>query len=252
MRNLKMKIFITGGTSGIGKALSEIYLQNGDTVGICGGTKDFFQKSFPKPPNGLSFFELDIRDREKVKMTLNEFTDDGQLDLVICCAGIGNGGQNDLIPDFDLANRIIDINLKGVINTFEAALKIMVPQKGGHLVALGSIAGFFGLSEAAAYGASKAALINFCEALAIALKHLGIHVSLIAPGFVDTPLTKASGRKMLFLMKPECAARKIAWAIHKKKELFVFPISMKILAFFLQHMPRFIYRNLYRFAMKER
>jgi len=143
-----------------------------------------------------------------------------------------------------VANDIIDINVKGVLNTFEFALELMLPKKKGHLVATASVAGFMGLPGAGAYSASKAAVLKLCESYSIDLKRSGINVTAIAPGFIDTPLTQQNNHKMPFIMSSDKAARLIKRALEKKKVLYVFPLRMKIIVAILDKMPRSWYRCL--------
>jgi short-subunit dehydrogenase len=115
-------------------------------------------------------------------------------------------------------------------------------RKKGHLVATASVAGFMGLPGAGAYSASKAAVLKLCESYSLDLKKFGIHVTAIAPGFIDTPLTQKNNHKMPFLMSSEKAAHLIKRAIEKKKVLYVFPFRMKIVVTILDKMPRSLYR----------
>jgi short-subunit dehydrogenase len=163
--------------------------------------------------------------------------------MIIANAGRSVGAKSKT-PQFSVANDIIDINVKGVLNTFEAALELMMPKKKGHLVATASVAGFMGLPGAGAYSASKAAVLKLCESYSLDLKRYGINVSAIAPGFIDTPLTKQNNHKMPFLMSSEKAAKLIKRALEKKKVLYVFPLRMKIIVAILEKMPRSWYRKL--------
>ena len=132
----------------------------------------------------------------------------------------------------------MNINVGGVLNSFEAALNIMRPQRSGQIVAIASVAGMVGLPGAGAYSASKAAVLTLCESYAIDLAQENITVTAIAPGFIDTPLTQKNKHDMPWLMSSEKAVLKMYSAISKKKALYVFPVPMMILMFILSRLPR--------------
>ena len=242
-----MKIFITGGTSGIGWALAERYLSEGHQVGVCG-------RSLAKLPEvskkflgrGLECFEVDVTDRKALLEAIEGFAK-GDLDILIANAGISQGDKSSL-PQFNIAREILKTNLDGFLNTFEAGFNIMKKKEKGHLVAISSVAGMVGLPGAAAYCGSKSALLKMCESFSIDFKKFGIDVTTIAPGFIDTPLTRKNKHPMPFLMDSKQAALKISNAISKKKPLYIFPLRMKFLIILLEKMPRSLYRFIMSFS----
>ena len=237
-----MNIFITGGTTGIGLALAKLYLEEGHRVGICARNLSKFPVEIRNKYKLLSCYEVDVTNREELHKAINDFAP-VELDMVIANAGRSVGVKSKT-PQFSVVNEIIDINVKGVLNTFDIALEIMLPRKKGHLVATASVAGFMGLPGAGAYSASKAAVLKLCESYSLDLRRHGINVSAIAPGFIDTPLTQKNNHKMPFLMSAEKAAKLIKRALEKKKVLYVFPFRMKIVVSILDKMPRSLYRML--------
>lgn len=237
-----MNIFITGGTTGIGLALAKLYLEEGHRVGICARNISKFPMEIRNKYKQLSCYEVDVTNREELYKAIHDFAPT-ELDIVFANAGRSVGAKTKT-PQFSVANEIIDINVKGVLNTFDIALEIMLPRKKGHLVATASVAGFMGLPGAGAYSASKAAVLKLCESYSLDLKRRGIHVTAIAPGFIDTPLTQKNNHKMPFLMSAEKAAKLIKRAIEKKKVLYVFPFRMKMIVSILDKMPRSMYRLL--------
>lgn len=237
-----MNIFITGGTTGIGLALAKLYLEEGHRVGICARHLENFPTEIRNKYKLLKCYQVDVVNRDELRAAILDFAD-GSLDIVVANAGRSVGAKSKT-PQFSVANDIIDINVKGVLNTFEAALELMTPKKKGHLVATASVAGFMGLPGAGPYSASKAAVLKLCESYSIDLKRDGINVTAIAPGFIDTPLTRQNNHKMPFIMSAEKAAKLIKKAIEKKKVLYVFPWRMKIVVAILEKMPRSWYRKL--------
>ena len=242
-----MNIFITGGTTGIGLALAKLYLEEGHRVGVCARNLEKFPVEIKNKYKLLKCYQVDVVNREELRHAILDFAN-GDLDIVIANAGRSVGAKSKT-PQFSVANDIIDINVKGVLNTFETALEIMLPKKKGHLVATASVAGFMGLPGAGAYSASKAAVLKLCESYALDFKRVGINVSAIAPGFIDTPLTQQNNHKMPFIMSSEKAAKLIKRAIFKKKVLYVFPFRMKIIVAILEKMPRSWYRALMNLKM---
>ena len=237
-----MNIFITGGTTGIGLALAKLYLEEGHRVGICARNLSKFPTEIRNKYKLLQCYEVDVTKREELYSAIYDFAP-VELDMVIANAGRSVGVKSKT-PQFSVANEIIDINVKGVLNTFDIALEIMLPRKKGHLVATASVAGFMGLPGAGAYSASKAAVLKLCESYSLDLKRHGIDVTAIAPGFIDTPLTQKNNHKMPFLMSAEKAAKLIKRALEKKKVLYIFPFRMKIVVSILDKMPRSLYRML--------
>ena len=237
-----MNIFITGGTTGIGLALAKLYLEEGHRVGICARNLEKFPSEIKNKYKLLKCYQVDVVNREELRAAILDFAQ-GDLDIVIANAGRSVGAKSKT-PQFSVANTIIDINVKGVLNTFEIALELMLPKKKGQLVATASVAGLVGLPGAGAYSASKAAVLKLCESYSIDLKRSGISVTAIAPGFIDTPLTQQNNHKMPFLMSSEKAAKLIKRAIEKKKPLYIFPFRMKVVMTILDKMPRRLYRAL--------
>lgn len=241
MKDEKRKhIFITGGTTGIGLALAELYLEEGHHVGICGRDLSKIPDSFKDIYPMLHSFEVDVRDMKKLSTTIKNFSKDG-LDILIANAGIGDFKKT-VLPDMESSRQILDINVFGVFNTFEAGMEVMIPRKKGHLVAMASVAGMVGLPRIGAYSASKAAVLKLCESFAIDLSSVGINVTAIAPGFIETPLTKSNNHHMPFLMSAEKAAKKMKKAIERKRVLYVLPFRMRMVMLVLERMPRFLYR----------
>ncbi|MDP1533450.1 MAG: SDR family NAD(P)-dependent oxidoreductase, partial [Rubrivivax sp.] len=129
----------------------------------------------------------------------------GRLDLVLFCAGTYRAMR---ATDFDLAVALQhqQVNYVGALNLLDAVLPVLLKQGTGHLSLVSSVAGFRGLPQSLAYGPTKAALTNLAETLYLDLQPLGIGVSVIHPGFVETPLTAQNEFTMPALMTPDEAA----------------------------------------------
>ena len=240
------KIFITGGTGGIGRSIAREYLRRGHLVGVCGGTADNFNNSFKDDSVKPVFYQLDVRNTEQCKTVISEFSE-GNLDLLIACAGINDGkpvSVDDPI-DFDRARLIIDINIIGIINSFEAAL--LNKGENLHLVAISSASAFSGFPEAPFYTTSKAAIMTLCEALYLRLKPLGVLVSVMAPGYIDTPLARATQPNLEHLpfITTDKASDIIINAIDRRKVRVVFPLTTRVVMTGLGLLPRFLFRAIY-------
>jgi short-subunit dehydrogenase len=239
-----MKVYITGGSAGIGQGLAEIYAQQGHDVCICGRSPQSLPEGFLEKYPTIKYDQIDVTNYEALKKSVDDFAD-GRLDLMIANAGISLGEGAGARPNFDDSKRIIEVNVIGFINAFQAAFPIMEKQNNGQMVAIASVAGFNGLPGAASYCGSKSAVIKMCETFAIDFKNFGISVSAICPGYIDTRLTRKNKFPMPFLLTQEKGCRMIKKAIDQKKALYLFPLPMKLTILFLTLMPR----GLYRFIM---
>jgi short-subunit dehydrogenase len=231
-------IFITGGSSGLGLELANLYHQQGWRVGVCGRDP----KKLEVLKDRFEVYVLDVSDREAVKKTIADFASKG-IDVVIANAGIAYKNKTKL-PDFDYSIQMIHTDFLGVVYTFEAALEHFIPNKSGHLVAVSSVAGLNGLPGVSCYSASKAAVMKLCETFSIDLKQHNIFTSCVIPGFIDTPLTQVNPHPMPFMISAEAAARIVQKGIVKKKQNIVFPKKMYFLTRFLSILPRSVYCNM--------
>ncbi len=238
-------VFITGGTTGIGMELAKLYAGKGWKVGVCGREKAKFDESFSIPMDNVSFYPVDVANREELKAAIADFSKSIGLDLLIANAGIGYKFKTK-VPDFEWSYKMVHVNLLGVMYAFEAALDVMIPRSKGHLVAISSIAGYNGLPGVSAYSATKAAVQKLCESLHLDMKQFNIDVTTICPGFVETPLTSTNQHAMPFLVKAPRAAYLISRAIDKKKMIYHFPFFFSTLVRILGMLPRTWYRAFMR------
>lgn len=190
MSEARKAIFITGGASGIGRATAQLFASRGWLVGIADVDTAGMQVTASMLPAGCaSVHRLDVREREQWTAALDAFVQasGGRLDLLFNNAGIGSGGRWDTL-DPEEADRVIDINFRGVVNGIYAALPHLRATPGSAIVNTGSASGFYGSAGLAVYSATKFAVRALTEALDIELAEDGITVRSIMPGFIDTPL----------------------------------------------------------------
>lgn len=238
-------VFITGGTTGIGMELAKLYVSRGWKVGVCGRERAKFEESFAISHDHISFYQVDVSNREELKAAIADFSKSIGLDLLIANAGIGYKFKTK-VPDFEWSYKMVHVNLLGVMYAFEAALDVMIPRSQGQIVAISSIAGYNGLPGVSAYSATKAAVLKYCESLHLDLKQFNIDVTTICPGFVETPLTANNNHAMPFIVKAPRAAHLIAEAIEKKKMVYAFPFFFSSIVRILGLIPRTWYRSFMR------
>ena len=158
------------------------------------------------------------------------------LDLIIANAGIsgGTGGRGE---DSAQTRAIMATNVDGVLNTVLPAIPAMRDRGHGQVALVSSLAGILAMPGAPAYSASKAAVRAWGESLRGWLGRHGVHVSVICPGFIDTPLTRDNRYSMPFLIDADRAARIIVRALSRNQGMIVFPWPMAALVRFLAALP---------------
>lgn len=238
-----MNIFITGGSSGIGEALTLFYHQQGHTIGVCSHLEIEFKNSKIANLSKVYFYKCDVTNSENLAQAMENFAQKvGGLDLVYANAGISHQVKSG-VPPLAESIRMININVIGVIHTFDAAIKIMQKQfleqkKTGHIVAMSSNAALNGLPGRSTYCASKAAVLKWCESMQQDLAPFGIAVSCIVPGFINTPLTRINTHHMPLLMEVDDAVKKIVEGVAKKKFFIAFPWPTYLFSYLLSIIPR--------------
>lgn len=219
-------MLITGASSGIGKGLALEIAARGGRLGLLARREDVLSEIVDniKAQNGTAIaVAADVRDSKAVRAAADRVRAElGPIDVMIANAGIGATNPAAQL-DPDQAAQVIDINVLGAVNSVAAVVPEMVERGSGQLVAISSLAGYRGLAKSAAYCASKAALSSFFESLRIDLRHTGVTVTIIHPGFIKTPLTAGREAKMPYLMELDDAVKKIVTAIEKGKKSYAFP-----------------------------
>lgn len=202
------RVWLVGASSGIGEALARQLDSLGARLVLSARSADKLTQ-LSQSLQQATALPLDITDRNAVEQAATEAIHIlGGLDLVVLMAGTYSEMS---VQAFNLGQvqQQVDVNLGGTLSVLAQVLKPLMQQHKGHLSIVSSVAGYRGLPNSLAYGPTKAALINLAEALYLELKPLGVGVSLINPGFVDTPLTRKNTFPMPFLITAEQAAREI-------------------------------------------
>lgn len=226
--------WVTGAGSGIGRALAMRLGETGWRVAVSARTSADLDSLAAALPDIIRPFVLDVTDNGAVAATVAQITRDmGQIDLVV----LGAGTHEPIMAasfDREAFARTLEVNVMGAVNCLSAVMPAMIGRRDGHIAIVASVAGFVGLPGAAAYGASKAALNVMAEALEPDLERHNVRLSIINPGFVDTPLTRKNDFPMPFLITAEAAVDAIMKGLVRSPFEIVFPwqmaMAMKLLA----------------------
>jgi short-subunit dehydrogenase len=215
-------VWITGASTGIGAAVARQLAAQGVTV-ACSARNAETLASLAREQKNIRPYALDVTDEAAVSACFQSIERDlGEISLII--AGAGTYGEVKL-DDFQTSafKRMYEVNYLGVINVLAAVIPTFRKRRAGHISWIASVAGYRGLPKAAAYGPTKAALINLAESLKAELAQDGVVVSVINPGFVKTPMTAQNDFPMPFLMDVEDAARATIEGLQKQKFEVAYP-----------------------------
>lgn len=242
-------VWLVGASSGIGRATASLLHARGARVFVSARNAAALDAFVAEHP-GSTALALDVGDAPALAAAAEAIVAAaGRIDLVCFCAGHYQAMR---ATEFDLAEalRHVEVNQIGALKTLAAVLPHLLRQGSGHLSLVASVAGYRGLPRALAYGPTKAALINLAEALHLDLAPVGIGVSVVNPGFVETPLTAGNGFAMPALISPEQAAQEIVrgwergrFEIHFPRRFTFWMQALRLLpdALYLRAVPRFIH-----------
>ena len=232
--------WVTGASSGIGKALALDLAGEGFTVYATARGKDALVELV-----GLSgalkgrivAAPGDVTDAEAMAGIAGRIDADGSgLALAVFNAGVylPVHGETLKVADFD---KSFSVNLSGVVNGLVPAIERMKARGRGQVAIVSSVTGYGGMPTSAAYGATKAALINMAESLKFDLDKIGIRIQVVNPGFVDTPATADNAFAMPALLQPEEAAKRIAQGLKSGSFEITFPRRFTYVLKALQFLP---------------
>jgi len=246
MKNYQ-NIFITGASRGIGKALALSFAEPGVNLGIGARNLELLhqvKKELEAKGATVYIYRYDVVDSALMENSIYDFLHKVKtINLVIANAGVWLPLQDTLNTTEEL-NTIIDINIKGVINTIRPFFETMLEQKYGQCVAMSSVAGYFGV-PGGTYAASKAAVRILMDTWRVRFYKSGIVFTTLNPGNVDTDMFKDSIFNPPILMSTEQAAKLMKKAILAKKRNVVLPISWAILLPFIMAIPWKIRRKIF-------
>ena len=246
----KKTIWITGGSTGIGKALAIKFAKEGWNVAISARRENLLNETCGEHENICSF-PLDVTDKNKCKEVFQNILDKFQnIDICFFSTGTWDPKREKDI-DVEQIEDVFKVNFFGTLNSIKAVEKYFKDRKSGTITIVSSIAGYRGLPNSTGYGPSKSALNNLAESLYFDFGRSNVRVCLVSPGFIKTPMTDKNDFKMPFLKTPEYAAEKIYDGLVNKNSFEIhFPKSLKIILKILSFLPNKIYFGLIGKLMK--
>jgi len=240
----KKTIWITGGSTGIGKALAIKFADEGWNVAISARRIELLNELSEKYEN-ISSFQLDVTDKLRCKEVFNNIKEKYEnIDICFFSTGTWDPKKEKDI-DVEQMEEVFRVNFFGTVNSIKAVEKYFKDKKNGIITIVSSIAGYRGLPNSTGYGPSKSALNNLAESLYFDFKRYNVRVSLVSPGFIKTPMTDKNDFKMPFLKTTEYAAEKIYDGLINKKNFEIhFPKSLTLILKILSLLPSKIYFSL--------
>ena len=238
-------LFITGGSSGIGQAMAIEWARRGGRLALVARRGDEMRAWAAAQGWGADravVYVADARDLPAMTAAGRDcIARQGLPDVVIANAGISVGVDMGDESDLAVLRSVIETNNLGMAATFQPFIAPMCARRSGRLVGIASVAGIRGLPGHAAYSLSKAGVISLCESLRVECRPFGVRVVTIAPGYIDTPLTRGNSYSMPFLMPADKFARQALDAIAAGVGFRVIPWQMGMLARVLRILPDWVY-----------
>jgi NAD(P)-dependent dehydrogenase (short-subunit alcohol dehydrogenase family) len=232
---------ITGAGSGLGRQLALELSRLGAVIAALDLKPEPLEALIAqlKLQNGAGVWEIgDVTNRASLHAAAASFTKRlGPVAMLVANAGIGieTSALNFHAEDVE---KQIAVNLVGVANSVEAVLPEMLERGSGHLVAISSLASYRGVPKMAGYCASKAGVSSLMDALRVELRPKGIVCTTICPGWIRTALTEHLPDPKPAMLTVEEAARRIVWAIRRKKAYYAFPANPRLPLAFNRLMPK--------------
>tara|TARA_B100001250_G_scaffold317001_1_gene279438 strand:- start:92 stop:844 length:753 start_codon:yes stop_codon:yes gene_type:complete len=234
-------IWITGASSGIGRALAIKFANEGWQVAASARSEDLLS-TISESNKNISSFPLDVTDSEKCNEIFDQIKKKYQsIDICFFSTGTWDPKKEKDI-DIEQMKKVMNVNFFGTLNCIKAVEKYFREKNSGHISIVSSIAGYRGLPNSTGYGASKAALNNLAESLYFDFGRYNVRVSLVSPGFIKTPMTDKNEFKMPFLKTAEFAADKIYKGLINGSSFEIdFPKELTLILKFLKILPDSLY-----------
>ncbi len=244
-------IWITGASSGIGKALAIKFAKKGWKVAISARRENLLNE-IAKTYNNIFPYPLDVTNSKNCELVFNNIKEKFKnVDISVFSTGM-HDPKSEKSLDLNKVRQIMEVNFFGTINSVNAVYKYYKERKSGQISIVSSVAGYRGLPAGGAYCASKSALTSFTESLNFDMKRKNVRVSLISPGFIKTPMTDQNDFPMPMIKSPEFAAEQIYNGLVKKNSFEIhFPKSFTIVMKILRILPNWIYFKLVEKGMKK-
>ena len=244
------KIWITGASSGIGRALALKFANEGWQV-AASARRENLLNDLNKQNSNIYPFALDVTNEAEAKNVFKNIIEKfNTLDISVFCTGIHDPDAEKKLSS-EKIREIMETNFFGTLNCIMAVNNYFREKKSGHISIVSSVAGYRGLPAASGYCASKSALTSLAESLYFDFKRHNVRVSLVSPGFIKTPMTDKNKFPMPMIKSPEFAAEKMFIGLTKKNSFEIhFPIAFTTIMKLLKIMPNWLYFLLVRKGMK--
>lgn len=244
-RDTRPLVFITGASGGIGQALAQRYRQAGWRLALVARRADELRAWAVQQglqEDDAQVYGADVRDVDAIVSAGCACIDrQGLPDVVMANAGVSIGMDSARREDLEVMRATLETNVLGMAATFHPFIAAMHARRSGTLVGIASVAGIRGLPGHGAYCSSKAAVIGYCESLRGECRPYGVRVVTLAPGYVDTPLTRRNPYGMPFLLSPQAFAERAFRAIEAGRSYQVIPWQMGVLAKLLRLLPNAVF-----------
>lgn len=244
-RDARPLVFITGASGGIGQALAQRYRQAGWRLALVARRADELRAWAVQQglqEDDAQVYGADVRDVDAIVSAGCACIDrQGLPDVVMANAGVSIGMDSARREDLEVMRATLETNVLGMAATFHPFIAAMHARRSGTLVGIASVAGIRGLPGHGAYCSSKAAVIGYCESLRGECRPYGVRVVTLAPGYVDTPLTRRNPYGMPFLLSPQAFAERAFRAIEAGRSYQVIPWQMGVLAKLLRLLPNAVF-----------
>lgn len=223
-------ILLTGASSGIGRALALAYAGPGQRLILVGRNAGRLAEVAQRcRAEGASVETaiLDVRDEAAMREKILAWDAVQPIDLAVACAGIVSGtGTGRAVEPAAAVRAVLATDLTGALNTIDPLIEPMMARRAGHLAVVGSLSGLRGFPSSPAYSAAKAGVHAYAEGIRPRLRRYGVGVSVIAPGFVKTPLNIAVRAPRPLQVSDETAARIIRRGLDRGRAMIAFPFIL--------------------------
>ena len=247
----KKVIWITGASSGIGRALAIKFANEGWIVAASARRENLLQE-LNKINENIYAFPLDVTNISQCKSVFKSIIEKYKsVEISVFGTGI-HDPKSEKEFNLDKIRKIMEVNYFGTMNSINSVYDYFNNKKSGQISIISSVAGYRGLPAAGAYCASKSALTSFAESLHFEMKRKNVRVSLVSPGFIKTPMTDQNDFPMPMIKSPEFAAEQIYKGLINKKVFEIhFPKAFTYFLKFLSILPNSIYFKFVEKGMKK-
>ena len=246
----KKTIWITGASTGIGKALALKFAKEGWNVAASARREELL-KELNNINENIHSYPLDVTVIDKCKSTAELIIKElGQIDICVFGTGV-HDPKSEKKFNLEKIRKIMEVNYFGTMNSINSIYDYFSNRKEGQISIISSVAGYRGLPAAGAYCASKSALISYAESLYFDMIRKNVKVSIISPGFIKTPMTDQNDFPMPMIKSVEYAADKIYLGLLKKSGFEIhFPKTFTYLMKIIQILPNWLYFGSINFGNK--